>query len=371
MGNAAREEADGGIVQRVTIQDVARAAGVSASTVSNFLNNRAGRMVPATHERIERAIADLGYRPNRAAQQLRNGRTQTIGLVVPSVGNPFWGAFAREVEVAALKLGCNVLLCNSERDQARERRYVEELWEDGVKGIILCTSLPSLDHVGHVIDEGLRLVTFDRPAQADDPSSVVSISIDNNVGGFVATSHLLSLGHTKIAFVSGSIRSVNRAARYRGYCDAIESAGLSVSDMPLWTTADPAQFGDVEAAQVGRTAAAELFADGRNAPTGIVAINDMTALGFCRGLRDLGLKVGRDVSVIGFDDIILADLYDPPLTTVSQPISQMAKLAVAEAIEHGTSGATEPGRSVLLRPKLVIRESTRRHIDAGAGAIAC
>ncbi|MEV8252565.1 LacI family DNA-binding transcriptional regulator [Rhodoglobus sp. NPDC076762] len=350
---------------RVTIQHVAQAAGVSPSTVSNFLNDRQGRMVAATRDRIEAAISELGYRPNRAARQLRNGKTQTVGLVVPSVGNPFWGAFAHEVEVAALALGCSVLLCNSERDPERERRYVEELWEDGVRSIILCTSLPSLDHVSHVIEEGLRLVTFDRPAQPNDPQSVVSISIDNNVGGQVATAHLLELGHTSIAFVSGSIRSVNRSARYRGYCDALEAAGLSVADMPQWTGMDASHFGDVEAAEVGRAAARDLFADPKTAPTAVVAINDMTALGFCRGLRDLGLKVGRDVSVIGFDDIILADLYDPPLTSVRQPITRMAQLAVSEAIERGSNESTDPGSSVLLRPELVVRESTE-HVSSAA-----
>ncbi|GAA1946790.1 LacI family DNA-binding transcriptional regulator [Microbacterium aquimaris] len=343
---------------RVTIQEVAAAAGVSASSVSNLLNGRTGKMVPATRERIERAIADLGYRPNRAARQLRSGRTQTLGLVVPSVGNPFWGAFAREVEVAALELGCNVLLCNSERDAARERRYVEELWEDGIRSIILCTSLPSLDHVADVIEDGLRLVTFDRPAQPNDPASVISISIDNNVGGQIATSHLLGLGHDKIAFVSGSIRSVNRAARYRGYCDAIEAAGMSVTDMPSWTGFGAEQFGDVEAAQVGRAAAHALLAPDADRPTAIVAVNDMTALGFCRGARDMGLVVGEDVSVIGFDGIILAELYDPPLTSVRQPIGEMARLAVGEAVQAGarSDGA---GRSVLLRPEIVVRESTR------------
>ncbi|MDZ8200371.1 LacI family DNA-binding transcriptional regulator [Microbacterium sp. SSW1-59] len=342
---------------RVTIQEVAAAAGVSASSVSNLLNGRTGKMVPATRERIERAIADLGYRPNRAARQLRSGRTQTLGLVVPSVGNPFWGAFAREVEVAALALGCNVLLCNSERDPDRERRYVEELWEDGIRSIILCTSLPSLDHVSDVIGDGLRLVTFDRPAQPNDPASVISISIDNNVGGQIATSHLLGLGHEKIAFVSGSIRSVNRAARYRGYCDAIEAAGLAVADMPSWTGFGAEQFGDVEAAQVGRAAAHALLAPDADRPTAIVAVNDMTALGFCRGARDMGLVVGEDVSVIGFDGIILAELYDPPLTSVRQPIREMARLAVGEAVQAGV-GADGAGRSVLLRPEIVLREST-------------
>lgn len=354
-------------MQKVTIQHVAEAAGVSPSTVSNLLNGRTNRMVPATRDRITQAIAELGYRPNRAARQLRNGRTQTIGLVVPSVGNPFWGAFAREIEIAALAAGCSVFLCNSERDPERERRYVEELWEDGVRGIILCTSLPSLEHVTHIIDQGLQLVTFDRPAQADDPESVISISIDNDVAGYLATKHLLDLGHTAMTFVSGSLRSVNRQGRYRGFQTAIEEAGLDASTMPQLAGLDTVPFGDVEAADLGRNAAHSLFSGTGPAPTAVVAINDMTALGFCRGLRDLGLVVGQDVSVVGFDDIILADLYDPPLTTVRQPISRMAKLAIDEAVSRDDGTALEStGRSVLLRPELVVRASSappREHLE--------
>jgi len=344
-------------MEKVTIQQVARAAGVSASTVSNLLNDRSERMLPATRDRITEAIAQLGYRPNRAARELRTGRTRTVGLIVPSVGNPFWGAFARELEHAALAEGYNVLLCNSERDPDRERRYVEELWDDGVREIVLCTSLPSLKHLAHIIEQGLRLVTFDRPTQADDPSTVVSISINNVVGGHLAASHLTSLGHRNLTFVSGSLRSVNRTGRYQGFCSAVEAVGLAVADMTLWAGADEAPFGDVEAADVGRRAAHEIFA-GANPPTGVVAINDMTALGVCRGLRDLGLQVGLDVSVVGFDDIILADLYDPPLTTVRQPIGQMAQLAIAEIVSHHGLADGEPGRSVLLRPELIVRGST-------------
>ncbi|CAM3490483.1 LacI family DNA-binding transcriptional regulator [Occultella aeris] len=353
---------------QVTIQQVARAAGVSPSTVSNLLNGRIERMLPATKDRIDAAIAELGYRPNRAARQLRTGRTRTLGLVVPSVGNPFWGAFARELESAALARGYNLLLCNSERDPERERRYVEELWEDGVRGMVLCTSLPSLAHLAPTIERGLHLVTFDRPAQPDDPASVVSISINNPMGGYLAASHLIELGHRRLAFISGSLRSVNRTARYRGFCSALEAAGIDVDDMPSWPGMDAVPFGDVEAAEVGRRAAHELFSRA-DRPTAVVAINDMTALGVCRGLRDLDLRVGKDVSVVGFDDIVLADLYDPPLTTIRQPIAEMARLAVEEIIASETRSDTEAGRSVLLRPELVVRASSAPP-PAGAGTDA-
>jgi DNA-binding LacI/PurR family transcriptional regulator len=341
----------------VTIQQVAEAAGVSPSTVSNLLNGRPHRMLPETRQRVEKAIERLGYRPNRAARQLRTGRTQTVGLVVPSVGNPFWGAFARHLESAALTEGYHVLLCNSERDPERERQYIDELWSDGIRGVVLCSSLPSLDHVTSLIERGLQLVTFDRTAQADDPTSLVSISIDNAVGSQLATAHLTDLGHRRLAFVSGALGSLNRKDRYRGFITALELAGMSERDALLWPGAAAERFGDVEAAELGRAAARDLLS-ADDPPTGIVAVNDMCALGVCRGIRDAGLEVGRDVSVVGFDDIVLADLYDPPLTTVRQPMREMAGVAFAELRARVEDPGLTQGRSLLLRPELVVREST-------------
>jgi DNA-binding LacI/PurR family transcriptional regulator len=340
----------------VTLQHVAKAAGVSPSTVSNLLNGRAHLMQPETRRRVEEAIEQLGYQPNRAARNLRTGRTRTVGLVVPSVGNPFWGTFARHLESAAQAEGYNVLLCNSERDPGRERRYVEELWSDGIRGIILCSSLPSLEHVTPLIKRGLQLVAFDRTAQADDPDILVNISIDNTVGTQLATTHLTGLGHTKLAFVSGALGSVNRKQRYHGFATALEQAGIP-SAGSLWPGADHQQFGDVESAELGRRAARELLSS-ENPPTGIVAINDMCALGICRGVRDAGLEVAKDVSVVGFDDIVLADLYDPPLTTVRQPMYEMASAAISELKSRIEDPGARQGRSLLLRPELVVREST-------------
>jgi DNA-binding LacI/PurR family transcriptional regulator len=344
-------------MSEITIQQVAQAAGVSPSTVSNLLNGRSHRMLPETRRRVEKAIEQLGYRPNRAARQLRTGRTQTIGLVVPSVGNPFWGAFARHLESAALAEGYHVLLCNSERNPERERQYIDELWSDGVRGVVLCSSLPSLDHVRPMMERGLRLVAFDRVAQADDPEALVSISIDNAVGAQLAASHLIGLGHRRLAFVSGALGSVNRKDRYRGFVEALEQAGLPADSAVVWSGASAEGFGDVEAAELGRAAARELLTSGPR-PTGIVAVNDMCALGVCRGIRDVGLKVAHDISVVGFDDIVLADLYDPPLTTVRQPSPELATSAFAELKARVESPGTKPGRSLLVRPELVVREST-------------
>lgn len=356
----------------VTIHQVAAAAGVSPSTVSNVLNGRSERMLPQTRERVEQAIAHLGYRPNGPARQLRTGRSHVIGLVVPSVANPFWGTFARHIEAAALLAGYRVLLCNSERDPDRERDYLEELWADGVRGVVLCSSLPSLAHVLPLMERGLALVAFDRTAQAGDPPSLVNISVDNEVGAELATRHLLQLGHRRLAFVSGSLRSVNRRARFRGFESALEEFGLTASDALVWSGGSEDGFGDLDFPHLGRTAARELLGTAEP-PTAIVAINDMCALGVSASARDAGLRVGVDVSVVGFDDIVLADLATPPLTTIRQPLPAMANAAFAHlqaGVEHtetspirsapNGSAPTGPatGGSLLLRPELVVRAST-------------
>ncbi len=341
----------------VTIHQVAAEAGVSPSTVSNVLNGRSDRMLPQTRERVEQAIARLGYRPNGPARQLRTGRSQVVGLVVPSVANPFWGTFARHLEAAALQAGYRVLLCNSERDPERERDYLEELWADGIRGVVLCSSLPSLEHVLPLVDRGLGMVTFDRTAQAGDPPSLVNISVDNAVGAEMATRHVLELGHRRLAFVSGSLRSVNRRARFRGFEAALEEFGMSAADALVWSGGSQDRFGDLDFPDLGRAAARELLATG-HPPTAIIAINDMCALGVSASARDAGLQVGEDVSVVGFDDIMLADLATPPLTTIRQPLPAMANAAFAHlrACIEQDEGST--GGSLLMRPELVVRAST-------------
>jgi DNA-binding LacI/PurR family transcriptional regulator len=345
----------------VTIYQVARQAGVSPTTVSNLLNGRSGRMLPATRRRVERAIRELGYQPNRAARQLRTGRVQVIGLIVPSVANPFWGTLAQHLEAAAVAAGYRILLCNSERDPDREGGYVEELWADGIRGIILCTSLPSLDHLPPLADHGLAIVAFDRTAQATDPPGLVNISVDNAAGAALATRHLLDLGHRRIAFVSGALGSINRKERHRGFVDALRGAGLGPDDGIIWSGATVSRYGDRDVADLGRRAASDLLAMA-DPPTGIVAINDMCALGVYAGIRDAGMAVGRDVSVTGFDDIPLAGLIHPPLSTVRQPLTEMAKVAfdqLRERLENTADDAGTPrGRSILMRPELVIRAST-------------
>ncbi|MEM7532445.1 MAG: LacI family DNA-binding transcriptional regulator [Chloroflexota bacterium] len=343
--------------EKATILDVARLAQVSPSTVSNLLNNRAERMKPSTKERVQQAIDQLGYRPNHAARGLKTGATSLIGLIVPSVANPFFGIFARHVEEVALKSGYQVLLCNSERDPQREQNYAEELWGHGVRGIILGSSPETFDHLATLFDQGLHLVAFDRPAQQLDQYAIDSASIDNVEGAYLAVSHLIKLGHRRIGFVSGSIRTVNRLDRLEGYRQALSTAKIPFDESLIWQGTSETGFGDSETMNMGRQGSLELLRSD-NPPTALFTINDMVAFGTYAGARELGLHVPNDLSIVGFDDIVLAEIVDPPLTTVRQPVDEIARCAVERLLGRLQGTCTEPVGHIPLPPNLVVRAST-------------
>ncbi len=340
----------------VTISDVAKAARVSPSTVSNLLNGRDGQMRARTRSRVLRAMEELGYQPSRVARQLRTGVSRVIGLVVPSVANPFWGSFARVLEAEALQYGYQMLLCNSERRPDRERSYVDELWADGVRTVVLGTSLPSLSHLVPAIERGLCLVSLDREAQPGDPP-LVSVSVDNRLGARLVTGHLVSLGHRRIGFVSGALATVSRRQRLAGYRDALAEAGLPLDDDLVWAGGGSEGYGDVEGAELGRKAMAAVL-ELPDPPTGLVTINDMYAIGAIAAAQESGVAVPKDVSVVGFDDIVLAGLYNPPLTTVRQPLEEMARL-VLNFVQRAHGAPSETlSSSIVVGPQLVVRSSS-------------
>ena len=346
------------MAEKVTITDVAQLADVSPSTVSNLLNGRSQRMRPSTQERILNAIEELGYTPNQAARQLKTGHSPIIGLIVPSVANPFYGLFAHHVEAAALENGYQVLLGNGGRDPEREKKYAEELWGYGVRGLILGSSLMDLCHLDSLIARGLHIVAFERPVEDITQTTIDSVGIDNNLASRLATKHLLSLGHQRIGFLSGPIRTVNRMERLAGSQAALAEAGIEPDPELIWDVVPSSgNYGDVHAVDLGRQGTQELLSRS-NPPPAIFAINDMYAFGAYLGARDLGLSIPTDLSVIGVDDIPITEIVQPSLTTIRQPIAQIAKRAV-ERLMARLQGTTEEAQGhQILRPQLIVRSST-------------
>ncbi|HVU32490.1 MAG TPA: LacI family DNA-binding transcriptional regulator [Opitutaceae bacterium] len=338
-----------------TIHDVARVAGVSPSTVSNVLNGRRERMRAETCERVIQAMAELGYAPNEMARGLKAGFLPTIGLIVPSVANPFWGAFARSVEHAALGRNCQVLLCNGERDPQREQQYAESMLTRGIRGLILGSAPLSMKHMIGLVKRGLNVVTFDREAGGSDTIEFDSVRVDNAAGARVAVEHLLDLGHRRIGFVSGPISSLSRSDRYEGYRSALAARGIPLDPGIVWT--ESVADADEEGTTIGREAAIALLAR-PNPPTAFFAINDTTAFGVYAGIRRAGLELPRDVSVVGFDDIRLCEVVTPTLTSVRQPLDELMRSAVEMLLARLEQKQTGPATHITLPAELVLRGST-------------
>lgn len=350
-----------------TIQDVARHAGVSISTVSNVLNGRADRMRKQTLARVEAVIQALDFRPNRAARQLKTGRTAMLGLLVPSIANPMYGFIAREIETSAQeRYGHRVVLGNTYRNKEKETGFFDDLLAQGVRGVIVISSLVDEAHFESAVKRGLVMVSYDRRATPDTTSGIDHVSVDNFEAARLATMHLIEHGHTRLAFATASGQTMSRTEKIRGFLAAADSAGLRGSAAVV-DGRTQSEYGDSEMADVGRALAAGI-AQARQRPTGIVAVNDMLAFGLMAGFREAGRVVPRDVSVIGIDGLFLSSLVTPALSTVRLPVAEMAETMVERVIGRLADPRIATGE-FLFMPELVQRQSVgpawRPHGAAG------
>jgi DNA-binding LacI/PurR family transcriptional regulator len=334
------------------IQDVARLAGVSPSSISNYLNNRMGQMRPETQAKIEWAIKQLGYRPNIAARQLKTGVAAMVGLLVPSLANQFFGALACAVEAAAARHHCHVMTFSTFRDPERERTLTADLLAYGVQGVITGSALSDTNHLASIAAR-CPVVAFDIKQTDERHSHIYTISMDNAAATGIAVAHLAALGHRAIALLTPPPFTLNRQERVRGFQHAVAEAGISgevlitdASDIP----SDP--HGDTQLFEMGRSSAARILA-APSRPTAAIAINDMMAIGVGVGLKQLGKRIPADCSLIGIDDIFFAAAHDPALTTIRQPIQATADAAV----QRNLAPASAPG-GALVAPELIVREST-------------
>jgi DNA-binding LacI/PurR family transcriptional regulator len=340
------------------IHEVAREAGVSASTVSNVINGRGDKMRAETRQRVLDAIERLKFTPNSAARQLKSGQNTTLGLIVPSVANPFWGAVAHHVERAARTQGYRLLICNAERDAEVETRYAETLLGSGISGVILGSSPLSFDHLRDLIERGLKVAAFDQRVLEVENGVTCSVSVDQEMGGMLAAQHLVGLGHRRIGVVSGPIKTNSRIGRVNGVRTALARARLILPDELVWQGGGMTGFGDMEGSELGRMGVRELLSRD-DPPTAVFCGNDMYALGAYAGARDLGYRVPDDLSIVGFDDIVLSEIVQPALTTLRQPVPAMADLVVQlliRQVEGRVSGSDE--RFISVPPQLIVRGST-------------
>jgi len=327
-----------------TIRDVARRARVSVATVSRVVNRSTHRVRPETRRRVLAAVDTLGYHPNVIAQSLKKRASRTVALIVPDISNPFFPAIARGIEDAARQRGYAVLLCNTYEDLDREHAYLQLLRKRWVDGLIFATVGSNTRHLRALRQERLPVVLVARDV---DGITVDAVLVDNFRGALEATNHLIRLGHRNIAHIAGPASLRVAAERRRGYQRALSEAGVQPDDALIAN-------GDFTA-DGGRAAMATLLSRGRPF-SGLVAANDLMAIGAIEALRAAGRRVPEDAAVVGFDDITFASLVSPALTTVAQPKYRMGQMAMERLLEL-MAGDSPAGRRIVLTPQLVVRES--------------
>ncbi len=327
----------------VTIEMVARAAGVSLSTVSRILNGTA--VVSETKSRaVEEAIAALGFVANPVARGLAGGRTLSIGVVTQAIDSPFYGAALRGIEDQLGPEGYSPLFVSGHWDAATEVRCIDVLRSRRVDGIIVLTGRIS-DAALKACAKALPVVVTGRKLKAP---GLFSLHFDNFEGGRLATQHLIQLGHRRIAFITGDPAHADSTERLRGYRGALEAAGIVF---------DPALVVPGEYHEVNGLLAVDRLVESRQRFTAIFAANDQMAFGAALGLQRRSLRVPDDVSLVGFDDLPTSQYAIPPLSTVHQPAYEMGRLAATAMLEM-LSGVKPTAE--LAAPRFVARESSRR-----------
>jgi LacI family transcriptional regulator len=299
-----------------TIQDVAAAAKVSSTTVSRYLNNHL-ELPAETAGRIDSAIEQLNYRPNVLAKRLSLGRSEAIGLLTPEIGNPFFAELAAAIENEAERRGYTVFMNSTGGSIKRAMTLLNRLEDRHVDGLIVMTNGPHDTTLAESINRHEAIVLIDE----DVPGvTVPKVFVENRHGGYLATRCLLAAGHRRIAHIGGPETLFSAVERRAGYYDAMREAGIEPESRFLIQGSYSREF--------GKEATNRILAGGEP-PTAVFAGSDFIAVGVLQAAREAGLQVPRDLSLVGFDDMMFADLLAPALTTVRQPTADLGRAGLA------------------------------------------
>src|SRR6266704_3366298 len=335
--------------QEVSIEDIARVAGVSHSTVSRALRDSSLTSV-GMRERIQELAREMGYTPNAIAQSLLTRQTSTIGLVVTSISDPFWGDVMKGVEEVARAAGFSVFLSASHNDPDQEMAIIETFHRRRVDGILIAASRITNNNNKRL--NSFRVPTVLINSQTESEATLLHwVSVDDRKGAQLAVEHLLQLGHRSIGYLGLSSRPRSNQQRLLGYQSTLAAAGVPYSD--AWVVITPGEEASHEEdVAAGQTSLPRLLDAG---VTAIFCYNDMTAIGVLIACRRQGVAVPGELSVIGFDDIKMASYVTPPLTTVQQLEVQLGRLGTQVMMDLLNN---RPGRNHILLPTLMLRSST-------------
>jgi LacI family transcriptional regulator len=332
-----------------TLQDIAEKAGISVSTVSRVLNGQARkyRISRATERLAMQAAEELNYRPNPLARGLKLKKTHTLGLVVPDISNPFFATIVKYIQKVAHRMEYSVMVCDTDENVALEIEHIELLASKSVDGLIVLPVGQSFDHFRDVIRGGLPLVMLDRSPEDFPADSVV---VDNYQGAYRATEHLLAHGHRHIAVIQGLQGTFTNVGRLSGFTDALNHHGVPVDQQVVVGHDFRRETAYLET---------KLLLTREPRPTALFAFGDLLTFGAMQAIREEGLSIPEDISLITFDDIDFAPFLKCPLTSVAQPRQIMGEMAIKLLEERMRLGNEAPPRRIVLQPTLIERQSVR------------
>lgn len=330
-------------MKKSTLNDVARTTGLSVTTISRVINGKSEeyRISEATREKVLRAIRELNYKPNLIAQSLRSSSTHTIGLLVPRIENPFFANIASIIIQEANRYTYPVVVIDTRENPFDEDRAIDTLLARNIDGIIMAPCSDNARRINEVVRQ-TPVVLVDRYYEDADFGDVPYVSTDNYVGAMEATQLLISQGHTNILCIQGSPISVTSRNRVRGYCDSLREAGLA-DNINIRGNEYSIENGYIEA---------KLALMSGEPVTAILALSSTIMLGVLKAVKEHGLRVPEDISLVSFDNNIFIDYLDPPITRVAQPIEHIGIVAVKMLMDTILDKGVM-NKSVLLPPRLI------------------
>jgi LacI family transcriptional regulator len=327
----------------MTLHDLANELNLSIATISRALS-RPEDVAPPTRQRVLAAVHRHGYTPNGTRRSLRTQQTRTIGIIISDIRNFFCAAVVKAIEDEARANGYTVLICNADEDGAKEEAALQLLLDRKVSGVINCSTGANLDLLRAFQKSGAVLVDLDRESGLTNVDTVV---VDNRRGAELATQHLVQLGHHQIATIAGPQHLSNARGRLAGFEDALRDHQIRVKKEYL-------QFGNF-LQESGYQCAKKLFSL-RHPPTAVFVANMEMAAGVIAYIREKGITIPEQISIVSFDDSFWARYMDPPLTVISQPMEKMGKSTMDLLLAQLRGG--KPAQTLVFAPELVVRHST-------------
>jgi LacI family transcriptional regulator len=337
----------------ITIYDIAKTVNTSPTTVSRVLSNNGYPVSDKLRTKIINAAKELNYIPNIIGRQLKTKDNLTIGVLIPTISNPYYSSVVLGIEEVARSKGYNVLLCNSQQSVAQEKQCLQMLFERRIAGLIVSSISSNNKSIDQYIDRGMNVVAFD---QLLDNSDVFQIDFDYKKGGYLATKHLIEKGHEKIAYLSAPLDRPSRNLIYEGYKQAFLESGIKLNEkLFLVSHSGEESIGNFNEFMNGQRLARKLL-ELPELPTAAFVCNDMTAFGVLNELNLQGIKVPNKISLVGFDNIEFGEMVNPPLTTIEQPKYDLGKLSCSILLDSIEGTSTNPYK-IMLQPQLIERKS--------------